>query len=148
MMSLRQLMKKANVARVEEISRYRLTTTTGAVHLIDFIPVEGMPGFSHRVTLDNELTGSYLGAQFKPSQHTAVDMLDVLRQKGHVKRAYVRLRAKGCEGSVLYKVTHETLNAMMVEVGIGSLRATAVLNKMTGGHWENSAGQVYFEVPE
>jgi len=145
-MSLQKLMKRTGVTRVEEIQRYRLTTTTGETHLIDFIPVSGMPGFSHRVALDGELTATYLGAQFNPSQYTAVDMLDILHQKGQVKRKHIRLTVPGSGQSVLYKVVHETPNVIGVEAGVGDMRVTALLCKMIDGSYQNSAGQTYIEV--
>ena len=66
--------------QVERIARYRLQRGT-EYELIDFIPVSGFPGYTHRVALNNHLTSNYLGASFKPSAAVAVEMSDLLRSK-------------------------------------------------------------------
>lgn len=147
-MSLQKLMERTGVTRVEKIQRYRLTTTTGETHLIDFIPVSGMPGFSHRVALDGELTSTYLSAQLNPSsQYNAVDMLDILRKKGCVKRSYVRLARLGARSDmvVLFKVLAETPNTITLSWGAGA-GPNMLLHKMTDGTLQ-ADGEVYVEVP-
>lgn len=69
---------KLGVVRVDRIHRFRFYKQDGSAVLLDFIPVDNMPGFSHRVALDGRLTAKYLGAGFTVSEKNALDMLDLL----------------------------------------------------------------------
>ena len=70
---------KLNVTKIEEIKCFRFTNSDGTVERLDFIPVNGVPGFSHRVAYNGTLTQKYLGADFTICQRNALDMLDLIR---------------------------------------------------------------------
>jgi hypothetical protein len=72
-----------NTVTVERIPRFRLTRG-GQVEIIDFIPAANIPGYSHRIAVNNNLTQTYLGASFKPSVSVAIQMSDIIREKNGI----------------------------------------------------------------
>jgi hypothetical protein len=47
---------------------------------LDFIPVDNVPGFSHRVAYNGRLTPKHLSTDFKLTKGVAYDMLIVIRE--------------------------------------------------------------------
>lgn len=74
---------KLGVLQIDEIQRFRFVCAGGKVEHLDFVPVEGVPGFSHRVAYNGRLTRKHLSAEYgrnRVTQRTALDMLDVIRR--------------------------------------------------------------------
>jgi hypothetical protein len=77
-----------NTVQVERIHRYRIMR--GAEYeIIDFIPARNVPGYTHRIAVNNRLTAHYLGDQFKPSASVAVELGDLIRMVEAAKTAQV-----------------------------------------------------------
>jgi hypothetical protein len=74
------LTEKMKIERIEEIKCYRFFSEGGVIERLDFIPVENVLGFSHRVAYNGKLTKKFLGADFSICQRNALDMLDLVRE--------------------------------------------------------------------
>ena len=81
-MSAKSKAKKLNIEWIEEIKCYRFFGPDGTIERLDFIPVENVPGFSHRIAYNGKLTRKYFGAEFKINQGSALDILDMIRSLG------------------------------------------------------------------
>ena len=69
--------------KIELIHRYRITELSDGkptVTIMDFIPVEKVPGYTHRVAINNELTNHYLSDLFAPNKRNAMAMLEIARK--------------------------------------------------------------------
>lgn len=76
-------MTRLGVVEIDEIQRFRFTLRDGTVELLDFVPWEGTPGFSHKVAYNGKLTRKHLSEEFgrhRITQRTALDMLDIVRR--------------------------------------------------------------------
>lgn len=71
--------RKWQVKEVVSIPCFQFICEDGRIDRIDFIPCDKMPGFSHRVAFNRQLTQRYLGEQFAPNKRNALDMYDLLR---------------------------------------------------------------------
>ena len=72
--------KALGVAKIDEIRCFRFFGEGGLpIERLDFIPSYNTPGFSYRVAYNGKLTNKYFGSDFKLNQHTALDMLDIVR---------------------------------------------------------------------
>lgn len=69
---------KLGVVRVDRIHRFRFHKQDGTAVVLDFISVNDVPGFTHRVAMDGKLTSRYLGADFPVNERNALDMLDLI----------------------------------------------------------------------
>jgi hypothetical protein len=68
--------------KIELIHRYRITEASDGkqtVTMMDFLPVENLPGFTHRVAINNVLTTHYLSDLFVPNKRNAREMLQIVR---------------------------------------------------------------------
>jgi uncharacterized ion transporter superfamily protein YfcC len=68
--------------KIELIHRYRITEPSDGkptVTMMDFIPVANVPGFTHRVAINNALTTHYLSDLFAPNKRNAMAMLEISR---------------------------------------------------------------------
>ncbi len=69
--------------QIELIHRYRITEQSDGkptVTIMDFIPVKNVPGFTHRVAINNALTRQYLSDLFAPNKQNAKAMLQIARE--------------------------------------------------------------------
>ena len=69
--------------KIELIHRYRITELSDGkptVTIMDFIPVANVPGYTHRVAINNALTTYYLSDLFAPSTRNAMAMLEIARE--------------------------------------------------------------------
>lgn len=67
--------------KTQRVHRYIFHVDGGDTQIIDFIPMTGCPGFSHRVARNGQLTSKWLGDSFSPSETSALDMLDMLLEE-------------------------------------------------------------------
>jgi DNA-binding GntR family transcriptional regulator len=66
--------------KIELIHRYRITKLLDGkptVTIMDFIPVESVPGYTHRVAINNELTNYYLSDLLAPNKRNAMAILEI-----------------------------------------------------------------------
>ena len=49
----------------------RIVAYSSPAGRVDFIPVSDMPGFTHRVAINNELKRDWLGRGFRPNTRAA-----------------------------------------------------------------------------
>jgi hypothetical protein len=68
-------------AKVTKIHRYLLSYPNGEHHTIDFIPVDNMPGFSHRVAYDGKLVKKWLWDQRRPDARSAQEMVEIIQEE-------------------------------------------------------------------
>ncbi len=67
------------VTKIQFIPCYRFFSKQYGWERLDFIPVDNVPGFSHRVAYNGNLTKKYFSSDFKINQKNALDMLDIIR---------------------------------------------------------------------
>lgn len=65
--------------KIDAIHKFRITYAD-RIRTIEFIPSNGVPGFSHQVAFNGYLTRKYLGSQFKPTKKNALDMADLVKR--------------------------------------------------------------------
>jgi hypothetical protein len=53
------------------VVRFNVTHDDGSHGTIDFIPVDNVPGWTHRIAIDGTLTKSWLSESHKPNAETA-----------------------------------------------------------------------------
>jgi len=69
--------------KIELIHRYRITELSDGkptATIMDFIPVANVPGYTHRVAINNALTTYYLSDLFAPNKRNAMAMLEIARE--------------------------------------------------------------------